>query len=309
MPDADVIVVGFRCAGAPLAYALHRAGAKVIVVDKDPFFSDQPISTHAIQPYGMKMFDRLGLGDVVRDLAPPGRAYRFQVEDSYMQVELDGTTLDARAPRRAKLDPALQKAALAAGVDARERTRVTGLVQDGDRVVGIRVQHEDRAGELRAPLVVGADGRNSTIAKMVGAPIYLESRTGNALYWSYFEQTPLFTSDPRYDWGACIHMGSEHYNNPFTRMIFRRVQNSPAMLRRMFGMMDRQILPQDMIPLPRMLGWLVAESFHGNWAPWSQLGRTLRFGRQIMRQQAVLDRALAAADRGDRDASVPILER
>ena len=30
MKDADVIVVGFRCAGAPLALALHHAGLKVI---------------------------------------------------------------------------------------------------------------------------------------------------------------------------------------------------------------------------------------------------------------------------------------
>ena len=447
MPDADVIIVGFRCAGAPLAYALHRAGVKVIVVDKDPLFSDQPISTHAIQPYGMKMFDKLGLGDVVRGLAPPGRAYRFQVDDSYMQLEIEGTDLDARAPRRSKLDPALQQAALDAGVDARDRTRVIGLLQDGDRVTGIRVQHADRESELRAQLVVGADGRNSTIAKMVGAPTYLESHTGNALYWSYFEQTPVFTSDPRYNWGACIHiegrearavfqtdsglllmagggrrdmveswrhdpsaslrahlargrltapllegsrmvakpigilsmhffmkkavgagwalvgdaglhldptpglgitdavrdaaalseaivagsenallcywrrrdadsighyqfaaeMGSEHYNNPFTRMVFRRAQNSPAMQQRMFRMMDRHIRAQDMLPPLRLLGWLAAESLGGNWAPWSELGRSLRFGRQVKRQQATLDRALANAERGSLDTSIPSL--
>jgi flavin-dependent dehydrogenase len=35
MPDGDVVIVGFRCAGAPLAYVLHRAGAKVIVADKE----------------------------------------------------------------------------------------------------------------------------------------------------------------------------------------------------------------------------------------------------------------------------------
>ena len=33
MRDADVIVVGLRCAGAPLALALHRAGLKVIAVE------------------------------------------------------------------------------------------------------------------------------------------------------------------------------------------------------------------------------------------------------------------------------------
>jgi glycine/D-amino acid oxidase-like deaminating enzyme len=43
MADANVVVVGFRCAGAPLAYALQRAGVRVIVIDQDPFFTDQPI--------------------------------------------------------------------------------------------------------------------------------------------------------------------------------------------------------------------------------------------------------------------------
>ncbi len=447
MADADVIVVGFRCAGAPLAYALHQAGVKVIVVEQDPFFTDQPMSTHGILPYGMKMFDKLGLGDVVRGLAPPNSAFRLQVEESYMQLELDGTELDSRSPRRSKLDPALQKAVLAAGVDARDKTRVVGLRNEGERVTGVRVKDATGELELRAPLVVGADGRNSTIAKLVGTSAYLESRATNALYWSYFEQTPVFASDPRYNWGACIHiegrevravfqtdsglllmagggrrellegwrqdpadalwehlsrgrltapllegtrmvakpmgilsmhffmkqavgpgwalvgdaglhldptpglgitdavrdavalseaiidgsekamllywrrrdadslglyhfaadMGSEDYDNPLTRMVFKRAQNNPTMMQRMYQMMDRQIRPQDMLPPARAIGWLLAESFSGNFAPWSFLGRSLRFGRQVVRQQAVLDRALATAERGDPDTTAPLL--
>jgi flavin-dependent dehydrogenase len=448
MTDADVIIVGFRCAGAPLAHALHRAGVKVIVVDQDPFFTDQPMSTHAIQPYGMKMFDKLGLGDVVRDLAPPNRAFRFQLEDHYMHLDLDGTELDSRSPRRSKLDPALQKAALAAGVDARDKTRVVGLLIDGDRVTGVRTRNGTREFELRAPLVVGADGRNSTLAKMVDAPAYLESSTQNGvfMYWSYFEETPVFANDPRYKWGACIHiegrevravfqtdsglllmagggregverwrddptaalwahlrrgkltapllegtqmvskpmgvlslhyfmkqavgpgwalvgdaglhldptpglgitdaardavalseaiiegsekalllywrrrdvdslglyhfaadMGSEDYNNPLTRMVFKRAQNSPAARQRMYQMMDRQIRPLDTIPPVQLLGWLLAESLSGNLSPWSSFGRSLRFGRQVIRQQAVLDAALAKAERGDLDSTVPSL--
>ncbi len=206
MLDADVVIVGFRCAGAPLAVALRHAGVKVVVVDSDPFFADQPISTHAIQPYGMKMLDRLGLGDAVRALAPRNSAFRFQVEDSYLQIDLEGSDLDSRSPRRSKLDPALQRAALDAGVDAREKTRVVGLLRDGERVSGLRVRDPEREYELHAPLVVGADGRNSTVAKMVGAPAYLESANHNGLYWSYFEKTALFDQDPRYRWGACIHI-------------------------------------------------------------------------------------------------------
>jgi flavin-dependent dehydrogenase len=447
MADADVIVVGFRCAGAPLAYALQRAGVKVIVVDKDPFFTDQPMSTHAIQPYGMKMFDQLGLGDIIRDLAPRNSGFRFQVDDSFMQLDLDGTDLDSRSPRRSKLDPALQRVALARGIDAREKTRVIGLLRDGERVTGIRAQDANGKFELRAPLVVGADGRNSTIAKLVGAPAYLESETANGVYWSYFEQTPVFANDPRYKWGACIHiegresravfetdsglllmagggerkvvegwrqdpegalwehlsrgrltapllegtkmickplgllslrffmkqavgpgwalvgdsglhldptpglgitdavrdavalfeaivdgsekammlywrrrdaaslglyhfardMGSDDYNNPLTRMVFRRAQASPAMMKLMYRMMDRQIHPQDMLPPATALRWLLAESLAGNFAPWSVLGRSLRYGRQVARHQAILDRALAKAERGDLDPRCPRL--
>ncbi|HVN85052.1 MAG TPA: NAD(P)/FAD-dependent oxidoreductase [Candidatus Binatia bacterium] len=448
MADADVIIVGFRCAGAPLALALHRAGVKVIVVDGAPFFTDQPLSTHAIQPYGMRMFDRLGLGDVVRSLAPPNRAFRFQVEDCFMQIDLEGTDLESHSPRRSKLDPALQQATLDAGVDAREHTRVVGLLNDRDRVAGVRVSNGCGESELRAGLVVGADGRNSTIAKLVGAEAYLQSSARNCIYWSYFEQTPAFTSDPRYRWGACIHMeagetravfqtdsglllmagggrrevverwredpegslwqhlrrgrltaplmegtrmvakplgvlslhffmkravgpgwalvgdsglhldptpglgitdavrdavalseaivaggdqalnlywrrrdadslglyhfaadmGSEDYDNPFTRMMFKRAQNSAAVAQRMFLMMDRQLRPQDMIPPTTLLGWMMAETVAGNLAPWSYLRRTARFGRTVARQQAILDRALAKADRGELDTSVPSLQ-
>jgi flavin-dependent dehydrogenase len=448
MLDADVVIVGFRCAGAPLAHALHRAGLRVIVVEKDALFTDQPMSTHAIQPFGMKVLDKLGLGDVVRALAPPNRAFRFQVEESYLQMELDGTAMDSRSPRRSKLDPALQQAALAAGVDARDRHVVIGLLHDGDRVTGLRVRHGARDYELRARVVVGADGRNSTIAKLAGAETYLESTTQNGMYWSYFEQTPVFVNDPRYAWGACIHvegregravfqtdsglllmagggrretlegwrqdptssllahlrrgrltaplvdgarmvspplgllslhffmkravgpgwalvgdaglhldptpglgitdairdadalaaaivdgseramrvywrrrdadsiglyhfaadMGSEEYNNPLTRLIFDRAQRSPAMMERMYRMMDRQLRPLDMIPVTTLVGWLLAESVAGNVAPWSSLGRSLRLGRRVVRQQAILDRALARAERGDVDDTVPSLQ-
>ena len=103
-------------------------------------------------------------------------------------------------------------------------------------------------------------------------------------------------------------MGSEHYNNPFTRMVYRRSQNSPAMMKRMRKMMDRQVRPQDMIQPHRLLGWLLAESVSGNWAAWSSFGHSLRFGRQVIRQQAVLDRALAKAERGHRNDEVPSLQ-
>jgi flavin-dependent dehydrogenase len=203
---ADCIVVGLRCAGAPLSLELARAGVKVIALERDELYTDQPFSTHAIQPYGMRLLDRLGLGDAVRALAPRALALRMQLEDAYLQVDLSDDAHDARCPRRLKLDPLLQRAVVDAGVDVRPRTTVIDLVRDGDRVIGVRVRDASGEHEIRAPLVVGADGRNSTIARLVGAQAYVEDTSPHGAYWAYFEETPLFSSDPRYDWGMCIHM-------------------------------------------------------------------------------------------------------
>src|SRR6202040_3600771 len=54
-------------------------------------------------------------------------------------------------------------------VDVRERHRVTGLLREGDRVVGVQAEDEDGARvDVGARLVVGADGRASAVAHALG---------------------------------------------------------------------------------------------------------------------------------------------
>lgn len=209
MSDTDVIVVGFRCAGAGLALDLHRAGVRVIALEKDPLYGDQPFSTHVIQPYGMKMLDRLGLGDRVRELAPPVSSFRLQLEGHRLQLDFDGTEHDSRCPRRSVLDPALQRAVIGAGVEVRAGSSVVGLLRDGERVSGVRVRGPQGEYDLRASLVVGADGRNSAIARLAQAPAYVEGSSPNALVWAYFEASHRLHDDPRYGFGACIHLEGE----------------------------------------------------------------------------------------------------
>jgi 2-polyprenyl-6-methoxyphenol hydroxylase-like FAD-dependent oxidoreductase len=85
--------------------------------------------------------------------------------------------------RRITLDAVLAEAAAAAGADVRLATAVTGLVLDNGRVAGVRT----RSGELRAPLVVGADGVRSAVARLVGARTYHRRPCGRAFMWAYFE--------------------------------------------------------------------------------------------------------------------------
>ena len=71
--------------------------------------------------------------------------------------------------RRLLLDPILMQAAVEAGAEVRMAAKVTAQVRDGDRVTGVRVARNGSEQALGARLVVGADGRNSTVARLAGS--------------------------------------------------------------------------------------------------------------------------------------------
>ena len=200
----DVVIVGARCAGATLATFLARAGASVLLLDKDPLRSDQILSTHTIHPPGIDVLDEVGVGDAVRAVAPPTYLVRLRKNSAFVDIEF----ADRRAeycPRRARLDGLLQDAAVSAGVEVLDRTRVTSLVRDGDRVVGVRATRS--AGQehvFRASLVVGADGRHSTVARQVEAEEYLAYDAPRAMFWGYWNAPAFWRTDPSYPFGMYV---------------------------------------------------------------------------------------------------------
>jgi menaquinone-9 beta-reductase len=183
----DVIVVGARCAGAPLATMLARAGLRVCVVDKDRFPSDT-LSTHVIQPTGVQVLERIGVLDALLKVAPPMGRGRMAFDDDLAII--DDVVAITGAPvlsvRRVTLDEILVNAAAEAGAEVRTQTAATGLVMDRGRIAGVTTA----AGELRAPLVVGADGTRSAVAKMVGAQEYERIPNGRIFMWAYYEADP-----------------------------------------------------------------------------------------------------------------------
>jgi 2-polyprenyl-6-methoxyphenol hydroxylase-like FAD-dependent oxidoreductase len=183
----DVIVVGSRCAGAPLATMLARAGLRVCVVDKDRFPSDT-LSTHAIQPAGVQVLEQIGVLDGLLKIAPPMVRGRMIFDDDVAVIDdvVAITGAPALSVRRVKLDEILVNAAAEAGADVRTQTAVTGLVVDRGRVAGVTTA----AGELRAPLVVGADGTRSAVAKMVRAREYHPTANGRVFMWAYYVGDP-----------------------------------------------------------------------------------------------------------------------
>lgn len=189
-PAFDVVVVGARCAGSPLAALLARRGLSVAVVEQATFPSDT-LSTHVFEADGLAFLDRLGVMDRLRATGAPvtwmGDA---RVEDFRWTGAMPVLPTDvgfAMSVRRMLLDPILADAAEQAGADILMATKVTRLVHDGGRVAGVRVSEKNGESELRARVVVGADGRNSTIAKLAGARAYNVTPNERAAYWAFFE--------------------------------------------------------------------------------------------------------------------------
>ena len=189
----DVIVVGARCAGSPVAMLLARKGHKVLVVDKASFPSDT-LSTHLIHPPGIAALRRWGLLDrVTATGCPPIRTYRFD----FGPFALSGSpgTDDspvAYGPRRTVLDKILVDAASEAGADVREAFTVEEILAEGDRVVGLRGHGKDgKSVTEHAKVVVGADGRHSFVADRVKPEAANERAALLAGYYSYWSGLPM----------------------------------------------------------------------------------------------------------------------
>jgi 2-polyprenyl-6-methoxyphenol hydroxylase-like FAD-dependent oxidoreductase len=191
----DAIVIGARCAGAPTAMLLARSGHRVLVVDRASFPSDT-LSTHMIHAPGVAALRRWGLLDqVLASGCPPVGHYSLD----FGPVTISGTQRPAvdggrlsYAPRRTVLDKVLVDAAAAAGAEVRERFTVEDIVIEGGAVVGIKGHGDDGSSVLEtARVVVGADGRNSHVARAVRPEQYNEKPVLQGGAYTYFSSLPV----------------------------------------------------------------------------------------------------------------------
>ena len=190
--DYDVIVVGARSAGAPTAMLLARAGHRILLVDRATFPSDT-VSTHLVHPPGVAAWMRWGVADQIIDSGCPAiHTYAFDFGPFTIAGAPGHDGAASYAPRRTIVDKILVDAAAGAGAEVREGFTVDELVFDSGRVVGVRGHARDgRTTVEGAAIVVGADGRHSTVAEAVGAQAYDERPHLQASYYSYWSDVPM----------------------------------------------------------------------------------------------------------------------
>ena len=89
--------------GAPVRRSRRSspAGASVLLLDKDRLPSDQILSTHTIHPPGLDVLDEIGVGDAVRDMAPPTHIVRLRKNDAVVDYSFSGGRAEVLSSQKA----------------------------------------------------------------------------------------------------------------------------------------------------------------------------------------------------------------
>lgn len=171
----DVIVVGAGPAGCAVSVLLARAGLRVLLLDKSAA-PPPKVCGEYLSPGCLHILELLGALGPVREAGArslcgmlihtvAGRTLRA----TYPQEGgASGRAHHGLAIPRAVLDPILLDLALKSGAQFEPHFQVSDLAWEGDRVVGIRGRLRGEAITLRARLIIGADGRNSVVARRIG---------------------------------------------------------------------------------------------------------------------------------------------
>jgi 2-polyprenyl-6-methoxyphenol hydroxylase-like FAD-dependent oxidoreductase len=188
----DAVVVGGRCAGSVIALAMAKAGADVLVIDRDELGSDT-LSTHFMFPNTIARLEQLGVlerldaGHELRPVLYGARILGREMSGPFTPIEGRDRALGITRPT---LDRALGEAAAAAGAEMRFATKVTGLVGSGtedDPVSGVEFEDGSR---IEAPLVIGADGRASFVARTLELAKREQLSSDISMLFAYFRGLP-----------------------------------------------------------------------------------------------------------------------
>ena len=169
-------IAGGGPAGMMLGYLLARAGIKVLVLEKHSDFL-RDFRGDTIHPSTLEVMHELGLLDEFLKL-PHQEVDELTAQVGEMRLTIaDFRHLPTRCgfialmPQWDFLNFVAEKAARYPAFALIMDAEVNGLIEESGRVVGVRANAPKGALEVRADLIVGADGRNSIVRESAGLQV------------------------------------------------------------------------------------------------------------------------------------------
>jgi 2-polyprenyl-6-methoxyphenol hydroxylase-like FAD-dependent oxidoreductase len=170
---AQCCIAGGGPAGMMLGFLLARAGVRVVVLEKHADFL-RDFRGDTVHPSTLELMHELGLLDEFLKL-PHRKVDRLSVQVGEQRVRIiDLTHLPAHCkyialmPQWDFLNFLADHGRRYKHFDLRMRAEATNLIEEGGRIVGLRANTPDGELAIRADLVVGCDGRHSTVREKAG---------------------------------------------------------------------------------------------------------------------------------------------
>jgi len=163
MEIVDVAIVGGGPAGSTCAAFCAAAGLQTLVLEREKFPREK-VCGDCINPACWPILERLDVAEEIRN-SPRGAldAVEFiAISGKKLRVELPRGNQSEIAIKRSIFDQLLLNRAHALGAEVREETTLIGLNRRSAENWKIDIVRET----LLARAVVGADGRNSTVARL-----------------------------------------------------------------------------------------------------------------------------------------------
>jgi geranylgeranyl reductase family protein len=165
----DIIVVGGGPAGSAAAWRAATAGARVLLCDKAQFPRDKPCGD-GLTPRAVASIASLGLENELKRF---NRVEKLRVNGAGRTLTFDWPASDnfpdfGYVIARTDLDEMLLRHAESAGAEVREGVSVAEPIIENGLVRGVVAKHNGTTDELRADVVVAADGASSRVARALG---------------------------------------------------------------------------------------------------------------------------------------------
>lgn len=177
--DTDVIVVGLGPVGAALAVLLGRYGVRVLAIDKATDIFTKPRAI-ALDNEALRILQLVGLQDgELSTMAIPQVQYHSPLFGRFARVGTAGI-IDGHPMLVTFYQPELERLlrarlAASASVEMRLGVEMEGLADDGRQVQASLRDADGHAWQARARFLVGADGANSLVRRLLG--LEFEGRT------------------------------------------------------------------------------------------------------------------------------------
>jgi 2-polyprenyl-6-methoxyphenol hydroxylase-like FAD-dependent oxidoreductase len=204
----DCCIAGGGPAGVALGLLLARQGVRVLLLEAHQNF-DRDFRGDTVHPSTVDLLEQLGLLDKL--LALPHAAmldFPFHYADGSISPppsERDRARKrrSYQIPQRVLLDLLVREAQRYPTFGVALGARVDGLLHDANGVCGVRYRSSDGEHEVRAALVVGADGRFSKVRQLAGIPLHSRGEPMDVLWF----RLPKSDSDPERAMG--IYFGGD----------------------------------------------------------------------------------------------------